>query len=120
MVDNDSALLVGVDSLIGAEEGDLDTIDTGFSVGSSPDIIWVSDHVLPDGADLESQLGSSPGLAPQALGYRFNGAMTGTPDSDGGDVSVLAEKQTEPIPCSEYWSSLGPSRPCSVSASSRP
>jgi glutamine synthetase type III len=33
---------------------------------------------------------------------------------------LAAEKQSEPIPCSEYWSSLGPSRPCSVSASSRP
>jgi len=90
VVDNDSALLVGVDSLIGAEEGDVDTIDTGFSVGSSPDVLWVSDHVLPDGADLESQIGPSPDIAPQALGYRFNGAMTGTPDSNGGDVSVIS------------------------------
>ena len=89
VIDGDSALLVGVDSLIGAEKGEQDELDLGFSVGESADIWWVSDHILPDGADLGDSLGPAPELAPQALGYRLSGPMTGTPDSNGGDVSVL-------------------------------
>lgn len=90
VVDNDSALLIGIDSLIGAEVGESGEVDIGFSVGSSPDILWVSDHVLPDGEDLAEALGPAPGIAPTPLGYLYNGPMNSAPDNAAGDVSVLS------------------------------
>lgn len=84
----DDRLLVTMDGRIGAEASGEDP-NTGLGLGQ-PSENWVdqyfNDHFFPDGGSIPAELGPSPGIAPQALGFKF----TETPLPDPSSNEELA------------------------------
>lgn len=77
--DNDR-LLVTMDGRIGAEaSGDEPNVGLGLGQPSENFVEdYFSDHFFPDGGEIPAELGPSPGIAPEALGFRFT--ETALPD----------------------------------------
>lgn len=81
--DNDR-LLVSMNGRVGAEASG-ETPNTGLGLGQ-PAESWLDDyfnrHFFPDGGHIPSELGPNPGIAPQALGFRFTETQLPDPSSD--------------------------------------
>ena len=81
-------LLVTMDGRVGAEASG-DNPNTGIGIGKPAENFvdnYFSEHFFPDGGNVPAELGPSPGIAPEALGFRF----TETPLPDPASTQELA------------------------------
>lgn len=88
-VSGDDRLLVRMNGRIGAEAAD-DNPNTGIGFGQPSENFvddYFSDHFFPDGGNVPAELGPSPGIAPQALGFRFTETALPGPNS-GQELAV--------------------------------
>ncbi|MDX1693765.1 MAG: hypothetical protein R3208_08360 [Ketobacteraceae bacterium] len=85
----DDRLVVSMNGRIGAEAlGDGSGVGIGFGQPAENFIDnYFSEHFFPDGGKVPAKLGPSPGIAPQALGFRFT--ETALPDpATGQELAV--------------------------------
>jgi hypothetical protein len=83
-VSADDRLLVTMDGRIGSEAaGDDPNAGLGFGAPAENFIDqYFSDHFFPDGGSVPAELGPTPGIAPEALGFRFTETALPDPESN--------------------------------------
>lgn len=83
-VSADDRLLVTMDGRVGSEAAG-DSPNTGLGFGAPAENFidqYFSDHFFPDGGSVPAELGPRPGIAPEALGFRFTETALPDPDSN--------------------------------------
>lgn len=91
VINDANSLLLHLNSRIGAEEADLSPgeVQSGTDFGS-PEVIWVSDHFMPDQVKIPENLGPAPGVAPKALGFRYTSEEIRDVSNGGTEIAIVA------------------------------
>lgn len=91
VVNNDNSLLLFLNGRVGAEAADVGggDLNTGTDFGS-PEVIWVSDHFLPDQQQIPENLGPAPDVADPALGFRYSPEATPDVANGGTEIAIVA------------------------------
>ena len=96
VINDANSLVLYLNGRVGAEEADVSPgdIETGADFGS-PDVIWVSDHFMPDQNEIPANLGPAPDVAPTALGFRYTPGLIR--DISNGDTEIALVAATNYI-----------------------
>ena len=91
VINDAGSLLLHLDSRVGAEEADVSPgdVQSGTDFGS-PEIIWVSDHFMPDQVKIPENLGPAPDVAPTALGFRFTPGLVRDVENGDTEIAIVA------------------------------
>jgi len=89
IVDQDTAMTLTLSTRVGAERSSQNASSVTPSLGlGSPQVVWLDDHFMPDLKAIPANLRAAPGVAADALGFRFTDVPLPVPADHASELNT--------------------------------